>query len=124
MPNLFGLNIAKLVSDSIAQAGGVRPGVLSHMAPGARTAGDLASGVNPTTTMHSFKGFVERRVVRRRGFIEPMDTPVVTLLGASVSPSVVPAINDVVTVDGAEYTLLELLSADPAAAVYEFAAEG
>lgn len=123
MANLFGLNIAKIINDSIASAGGVLSGTLTHYTPGARTPGDPAAGLNPTSTAHSFKGFFELKEVRRKGQIDTQVTPVVTLLGASISPAVVPIVNDVVIIDGRTLRLVELRSADPASAVFEFAAD-
>ena len=52
-----------------------------------------------------------------------MSTGIVTILGKSVQPFAVPEVNDIATIDGASFTLLELLSRDPAEAVYEFRAE-
>jgi hypothetical protein len=48
---------------------------------------------------------------------------VVSILGASLSPAVVPAVNDIVVIDGSTFTLVELLNLDPAEALYEFAAD-
>jgi len=124
MVELFGIDIAKVVNDSITGAGGVRPGTLTKVTPGTRTGGSLTGGTNPTTTSHSFQGFVETKEVRRDGQVGAGIMAVVTMLGDSVSPTAVPTVNDTVLIDGVTYTLLELLSRDPAEAVYEFAAEG
>ncbi len=124
MVKLFGIDIAKQVNDAVRDAGGLRPGTLSKTAPGSRTAGSLTSGANPTTTTHTFQGFVETKEDRRPGQVGASSMAVMTILGASVSPVAVPEVNDTVTMDGAAYTLLELLSRDPAAATYEFRAAG
>lgn len=123
MPDLFGLDIAGLVNDSIVSAGGVRSGVLTKRITGVRTPGDLAGGTNPTSTTHSFNGFVERKTDRRNNSViaEPMS--IVSILGASISPIVDPEVNDTVSIDGVTWTLLELISRDPAAALFEFKAE-
>lgn len=121
--NLFGLDIAKIINDSITAAGGVLGGILTHYSPGTRTVGDLAAGLNPTSTVHLFRGFFELKEVRRKGQINTQVAPVVTLLGASITPSTVPAVNDVVTIDGRTLRLVELLRADPASAVFEFMAD-
>jgi hypothetical protein len=123
MPSLFGIDIAKTIADNIAAAGDVRSGTLTKSSAGARTPGDVTAGNNPTTSTHSFKGFVETRAQRREGSQVPEGMGVVTILGATVSPAAVPAVNDVATIDGDSYTLLKLISRDPAAAVYEFMVE-
>jgi hypothetical protein len=123
MANLFGLDIAGIVNDALSGAGGLRPGTLATTSPGTRTGGSLTGGTNPTTTSHSFQGFVETKEVRRKGQVGADLMAVVTIIGASVTPSVVPEVNDVATIDGTSYTLVELLKRDPAEAVYEFAAE-
>ncbi len=124
MADLFGLDIAGIVNDAMVEAGGLRPGTLTRITAGTRTPGSLTAGTNPTPTTHSFEGFVERREVRRGGQVGASAEPVVTLLGASVSPTAVPQVNDRVTVDGQTFTLVELLERDPASAVYEFVGAG
>lgn len=123
MPNLFGLNIAAIVAQSIAGAGGVRPGVLTKTAAGARTVGSLTAGATPVLTTFTFQGFVETKAERRSGQVSAASMPIVTLLGASISGGAIPEVNDSVLIDGASYILTELLTSDPAAAVYEFKAE-
>lgn len=121
MPNLFGLNIAGIINSEIASAGGVLSGTLTRTVPGTRTGGSLTAGTNPTETTHPFKGFAETKENRRSGQIGAQSMAVVTILGASLS--VVPEVNDSVLLEGVTYVLVELLSRDPAAAVYEFRAE-
>ncbi len=123
MANLFGIDIAGLVNSAIISAGGVRPGVLLKTAPSSRTSGSLTDGTNPKTTTHTFQGFTETKEKRRTGQVGSMSTGIVTILGKSVQPFAVPEVNDIATIDGASFTLLELLSRDPAEAVYEFRAE-
>ncbi len=122
MADLFGIDIAKTVSDSIAAAGGVRPGTLTHISPGTRGA-NPTGGTAPTETSHTFQGFVDQRDVRRTGEVATNNMSVVSMLGASVLPLVVPVVNDRVVIDGVTYTLVELLGLDPASALYEFAAD-
>lgn len=121
MAKLFGIDIAKVINTEIANAGGVLTGSLVKTTPGTRTPSDPTAGTNPTTTTYSFKGFSEERERRREGQVGTTVYSVVTILGASLS--VVPEVNDTATVDGVTYQLVELLSRDPASAVYEFRAE-
>ncbi len=123
MPDLFGLDIAGIINTEIANAGGVLAGTLTKTTPGARTGGQLTGGTNPATSAHAFNGFVETKEDRRPGQVGAMSMAVVTVLGASVSPAAVPEVNDTAVLDGVTYTLVELLSGDPATAVFEFRAE-
>lgn len=126
MPQLFGLDIAGIVSDAIGSAGDVRPGSFVRTAQGTRGAGDsVLDGASGATTTHSFKGFTETTTVR----IDGTDTPMakVSILGASVTPAAVPKVGDVVTFSDSDssesWTLTELVGRDPAAALFEFMAE-
>lgn len=124
MADLFGLDIAGIVNDAITQAGGVRPGTLTKTTPGTRTAGNLTGGTNPTTTTHTFQGFVEEKEVRRDNQVGASSFGMtLSILGASVSPEAVPEVNDTAEIDGKTYILVELVSRDPAEALYEFDAQ-
>lgn len=123
MADLFGIDIAGTLNDAMEEAGGLLDGTLTRTTPGTRTGGSLTAGTNPTTTTHTFKGFVETKEKRRPDQVGSRGTAVVTILGASLSPATTPRVNDTATIDGSTYTLLELLSRDPASAVYEFRTE-
>lgn len=123
MANLFGLDIAKLVSQSISAAGGLRSGNLTKYSNTTRTGGNLTAGLNPSSTTHTFDGFVESREVRRPNQIGATSVTVISILGDSITTATVPKVNDKVSIDGTSYTLIELLELDPAGAVYEFLAE-
>lgn len=123
MANLFGLNIAKIVNDSIAGAGGVLSATLTKTTPGTRTPGSLTGGTNPTTATYACKGFIELKEVRRPDQVGASVKPTITILGASVASSAVPEVNDSILIDGSTYQLIKLISRDPASAVYEFEAE-
>jgi len=121
---LFGLDIAGIVADGIASAGGVRDCTLTKTTPGSRTPGSLTAGNNPATTAYNCKGFVETKEVRRGGTLVGENISVVTILGDTVSSgTVAPEVNDTALIDGTTWNLTELVSADPAGAVYEFEAE-
>lgn len=122
MADLFGLDIASILADGFAAAGGLRPGTLTKVTPGTRT--DISGGTNPTETTHTFQGFVEQKAVRRSGVVAADNMSVITILAASISPATVPAVNDTAEIDGTTYTLVELLEEDPASAVFIFAADG
>lgn len=59
MPDLFGLDIAGIVSDALATAGGLPVATLIKVTPGTRTAGDLAGGTNATTARYPTTGIAE-----------------------------------------------------------------
>ncbi|KFH18426.1 hypothetical protein ELZ19_06730 [Brucella abortus] len=123
MAKLFGVDIARTINREIAAAGGVLPGVLTKKTAGTRTPGQLTRGNNPSTSTHSFRGFVETEGERRSGSSVPTSNAVVSILGASVLPAAVPEVNDVAAIDGGTYELLELLERDPASALYRFRAQ-
>lgn len=123
MAKIFGIDVAKLVDKSIQGAGGVLTGSLVKYEAGARTAGSLTGGTNPSSSTHSFRGFLETKGERRPGGTAPSSNAVVSVLGASVNPAAVPEVNDVVTIEGKTLTLLELLDRDPASALYRFRAQ-
>lgn len=118
---LFGLDIARIVDRSIAGAGGVLTGVLRRDDPGTRDAADLAAGRDLTPATYPFRGFAETAGERRPGSQTASSVSTVSILGASIST--VPQVNDVVTLEGKDWTLLELMERDPAAALYVFRAE-
>lgn len=118
---LFGLDIAKLVNQNIAAAGGVLPGVLTKATATARTGGSLTGGTNPTEATYAFRGFVTTAGERRPGSTSASSISTVSILGDSIS--VVPEVNDEVNIEGTDWTLLELVERDPAAALYVFRTE-
>lgn len=123
MPKLFGLDIARLVDQSIRSAGGVLTGSLTRAVPGTRTSGSLADGVQPTVSTYSCRGFVETKQSRRSDSTVPASYAQVSVLGASLVPATVPVVNDLVQFGGKRYRLLELLQSDPAEALYVFKGE-
>jgi len=118
---LFGVDIAKIVNNSITSAGGVLDGTLTKATSGTRTPGSLTAGTNPTDATYAFKGFTETAGERRPSSTSASSISTVSILGDSCT--VVPEVNDEVTIDGTDWTLLELVSRDPAQALYVFKAE-
>ena len=147
---IFGIDIAKVVSDAIVSAGGLTPGVLFSEVivpdeePDAGyddiTAGRNGrdSGTTTVTNRYIFEGISEQRS-RPVDASDPLirkKTPVISILGASIklgnpagreddAPStVVPKDGDTVVFAGGEaiYKLAELIKVDPACAMYEFEA--
>ncbi len=103
MTKLFNLDIAQIVADAIEKAGDLQEGSLAK--------GDAT---------HTFQGFVAVREFRRPDTLIVESVPVLSILGASVKPAAVPAINDVATIAGITYELVRLVRRDPVSALYEF----
>ena len=119
MSQLFGLNIAAIVDGAIQQAGGVKTGTLTKSAPGTRTPGSVTGGTNPTPTAYSFRGFVENRTSQRRpGELVKVSGEFVSILGNSLPAGVEPEANDLVAIEGTEYTVTGVVERDPASALY------
>lgn len=91
--------IAGILKTAFPSAGLTESATLIRSVPGARTAGALASGTNPTTTSYPCKGFVDHEKHERVGdtLVESTDR-IVCILGASLP--VKPSANDKVNIDG------------------------
>lgn len=125
MPDLFGLDIAGLVNDALSSAGGLVAGSFVMSTPGARNPSDPTAGTHPTTSTHTFQGFFENlTVARKEGSLVREVGQYVTIMGASVSPSVEPLPGIRITLEGKTVTAVQLVSRDPAAASYVFRVEG
>ena len=123
MPNLFGLNIAQIVANAIAQAGGLQEGTLTQFTPGTRTPGSLTGGTNPTSTTHTFQGFVEAEeedsYINRRGeTVVSLAMRKLSILGATISPVTTPNQSDEATINGVTYRIVEVMEVDPAEAIF------
>lgn len=119
MPDLFGLDIAGLINDSITAAGGVLDATLTKSTAGTRTPGSLTAGTNPTDAVTSGKGFMDSLGRLEPGEVVQDATNLVTLIGKSFSNgAAVPEEGDLVAIEGGTYTILRV-KRDPAAAVYE-----
>jgi hypothetical protein len=123
MPNIFGIDLASEIAEAFD--GELLTGTFVRQTFGARTPGSLSGGKASTPTEFTFQGFLETKdATYKSGTLIREAGSVISILGASISPVTVPKTGDVVTIEGATFTLLELLSRDPAAAVYSFSAKG
>ena len=120
MPDLFGIDIAGLVNDSITGAGGVLVGTLHKRTAGTRTPGQLTSGVNPTYVDSTFNGFIDRKTSTRLigGTLVTVEGERASILGASINPVAVPEMGDELTLEGNRYKITKVIDRDPAAALY------
>ena len=116
---LFGIDIAKVVNDAIASAGGVLDATLIKVTAGTRTAGSLTSGTNPTESPLRCKGFYDdAQKSRFPNTLVQKDTRIAAILGASVPGRVAPEPGDKITLENETSEVLEILERDPASALY------
>ena len=116
MPDIFKAKIAEKLNK--AMGGLLFPVVLHSVTQGSRTSGSLTGGKNPTSTDHTCRGFIDDYQDRQiDGAIIRVGDRKVTILGASITPAVVPKTNDTVTVEGTTFTVIRV-QRDPAGATY------
>ena len=118
---ILGIDIASLVAEAISAAGGLVDGTLIKTRAGGGPDPD-----NPSRTLastedrHTFQGIVEAKALRHpdTGVVDYRS--VMLIVGGSVSPPAIPAVNDRAELAGITYQLTNLVSRDPAGAAYEF----
>ena len=120
MPRLFGLDIAQIVSDSLASAGNLQQGTLTKTTAGGRDAADPTIQRLPTTTTHTFQGYVELREIRRPDTLIAETVPLMTIINASVTPAATAEVNDRASLGDVTYELVRLMNTDPAGATSVF----
>ena len=119
MPNLFGLNIAQIVDSAVSAAGGTNTGSLEKVTVGARTPGGLTGGTNPTTVAYPFRGFLENTTQQRLAeTLVNIKGEFVSIFGNSLPAGIEPAASDKIVIESTTFTVLEIVSRDPAAALY------
>jgi hypothetical protein len=123
MPNsFFGVNIAKLIADGVAAAGGVDDITLRKVTAGTRTPGSLTSGTNPTSVDYTGKGFQSSKGDTRLGDTLIQDEErILVLLGHTFDAS--PEVNDEVVYQGTALTI-RLVDRDPASATWTVVCNG
>ena len=116
MPDLFGINIAKLIADNVGP--GVLDAILTKVTDGTRTPGDLTAGLNPTTADYTCKGFVDDySAYQVDGTLIKANDHKVTLLGGTLQGGIVPQQGDKVFIENTTYEIVKV-KRDPAAATY------
>lgn len=122
MVNFFGIDLAKLIADGVAAAGGVDDITLRKVTAGTRTPGNLTGGTNPTYVDYAGKGFVSSKSDGRvSGALIEAGDQIVVLLGHTFDAK--PEVNDEVIVDGVSLTI-RAVDQDPASATYTVSADG
>lgn len=123
MPNLFGLDIAKIVSDAFK--GQLVAGTLTKRVATTRTTGSLSAGTRPVETSYAFEGFIERKTETAiDGTLASSVGDTVTMIGGSIAGGVVPEKGDRIEIEGLAYIVTEIVNRDPAGATYECGVEG
>jgi len=114
---LFGVNISGLINQHIGP--GVNDCTLTKVTPGARTAGQLTGGTNPTSTTHAAKGFLDNLDKNRlEGSLVEDGDVLIGIVGDSIVGGEVPRPGDRVTILGNTYNVIQV-EVDPAQALYE-----
>jgi len=122
MPNFFGVDIAKLIADGVAAAGGVDDVTLRKVTVGTRTPGNLNGGTNPTYIDYEGKGFQSSKADARLGDTLIQDEErVVVLLGHTFDAA--PEVNDELVYQGTSLTI-RLVDRDPASATWTVVCNG
>ncbi len=112
---LFGVDIAGIVAREVGP--GLLDAVLTRKTPGTRTPGNLTGGTNPVSTAHTAKGIKSPLTSLRPDSIVEDAMAVVLLIGDTISPAAVPAEQDLISIEGTSYTIVQV-ARDPAAATY------
>lgn len=116
---LFGLDIAGLINDNLAE--GLLDGTVKHFTAGARNPSNLLAGKSSTDTTHKFKGIWENVKPREVDGENILVTDRKALIiGDSISPAIVPKVDDEITIEGLTLNVVRELERDPAGAAYLF----
>lgn len=116
MAEIFGLDIQAVIAEAVTAAGGLTDGTLTKITAGARDASRPTQRSSDSVTTHTFQGAVETRQARLGDSAVAETVLTVLIIRGTVTPLAVPEVNDTVTLNGVTYTLVELLSRDPAEA--------
>ena len=113
MPELFGLDIQKIVADAVTAAGGLTDGTLIKTTPGARDAARPSRRAASTTTNHTFQGVVETKQFRRENTAIAETLLTILIITGTISPMTTPEVNDTVTIFGCDLYAREAPGAGP-----------
>lgn len=116
MPKLLSGFIAKQLAKNLGPQ--VKAATLIKVTNGTRTPGAVSGGLSPTEASYAARGFVDTyNATLVDGTTIRQDDRKVSLLGASIAGSQVPAAGDKVTIEGATYRVITV-ERDPDGAVY------
>lgn len=123
MPDIFGLDLAGIIDDSIQSAGGTLSVSLVKVTPGTRTTGDLAAGTNAAegSPLRGRGFFDDAQLKRMDSSLVQQGDRVVLVFGASIPGRIPPEPDDILIVEDEEtetLTIISIIERDPAAATY------
>jgi hypothetical protein len=124
VPDLFGLDIAGIVADSIDQAGGLLDVLLTKKTPGVRDVNDPTAGTSPIPAPYACQGVISDYNTRLiDGTLVKTGDRRILILGATLDAGIVPAPGDQVTIESQTFDVVRV-ARDPAAASYDCQARG
>lgn len=116
MSKFLGVNVAKILGKTFGSK--VSSVTLVKVTAWDRQAGQLTSGVNPTTQEYSARGFVEDyRDAFIDGTIIQRGDRKVTLLGDTIQSKAIPEVGDKLVMEGVTQIIVNVVR-DPASATY------
>lgn len=116
MPTLFNVDIAGILNTAMGPL--MLAATLTKTTPGTRTAGSLGAGTNPQTADYAARGFTESYADREiDGTLIKSGDRKISLFGASIASSQVPAPNDRITIESTQFVVVRV-ERDPAGALY------
>lgn len=116
--------IKKAVGKGMKSARMTKPATLIKFAPGAREAGNVAGGVNPTMANYAARGLVATDEYSNiDGTVVQNEDRVVVLFGALIQGGAVPANGDKITIEGATQPIIAI-GRDAAQAAYKCLCRG
>ena len=121
MANVFGLDIQSVLAEAIQAAGGLNTAVLIK-GRGERDPNNPSRLVSTAGSRHSLEALVERRQRRIGDSLTNETVLVITMVAGTITPTATPEPDDRIEIGGKVYTLVRLISLDPAEALYEFEA--
>jgi hypothetical protein len=107
--NLFGLDIAGKINARFGKGRlALPPLTLTRRVLGTRSATNPAGGTAGTSTTHAAKGIQIGKSGLRKGTIVPEARDIVLIIGDSVTPYVQPDVNDLITINSEDFTIIDV----------------
>lgn len=116
---LFGLNIAKIINDSIVQAGGLEEAILIKVSKGVRDTNNPTAALVGTKNSYSAQGVIINYTDKEidNTLILRNDRKVI-LIAESIQSQKIPEMSDQITIEGVTYDIVGEVQRDPAGATY------
>lgn len=119
MSEMFGIDISGIIADNIGP--GVFDVTVTRYIEGARTPGNLTGGkARPPSTFTGIKGWWEDFTTTPPGLEIRLGDRKACLLGDTIPTGGIPGKDDAITCEGRTLYVRQLVSRDPASALYVF----